>query len=101
MTEKLKRLGMDIVGLLAFGYHLKTQTDPTNRYLIAAHVFGAFRSNLFMQLPFVKATGIYNILERFAATEVRRYWATFERMIATRVAEDKHAKYDLYSMIFD
>ncbi|KAI1380413.1 cytochrome P450 [Hypoxylon crocopeplum] len=101
MTEKLKRLGMDIVGLLAFGYPLNTQTDPVNRFLISAHVMGNFRSNLFMQFPFLKATRIYSLLERFAVAEVRRYFSTIERIIALRVAEDKHARHDLYSLVAD
>ncbi|OTA61523.1 cytochrome P450 [Hypoxylon sp. EC38] len=101
MTERLKRLSMDIVGLLGFGYPLNTQTDPTNRFLISAHVFGNFRSNLFMQFPFAKATGIYSFLERLATNEVQRYFSTMERIIASRVAEDKHARHDLYSIVAD
>jgi cytochrome P450 len=101
MTPKCKRLGIDIVSLLAFGFHLNTQTDPTYRYLIDAHVFGNFRSNLFVQFPFLKATRIYSLLERLAAKEVRRYWKAIEGMIATRVAEGKHARHDLYALIAD
>ncbi|KAI1781221.1 cytochrome P450 [Hypoxylon cercidicola] len=101
MTEKIKRLSMDIVGLLGFGYPLETQTDPTNRFLISAHTFGNFRSNLFMQFPLIRATKIYNLLECLATGAVRRYFSTVEKMIASRVAEDIHARHDLYSVVAD
>lgn len=101
MTEKLKRLSMDIVGLLAFGVPLETQTDPRNRFLISAHAFGNFRSNLFMQFPFIRATRIYNLLERLATADVLHYFSTIEGIIASRVAEDVHARHDLYSIVAD
>ncbi|KAI0475941.1 cytochrome P450 [Xylariaceae sp. FL0804] len=101
MTDRLKRLGMDIVGLLAFGSALNTQTDPKNRFLISAHVFGGHRSNLFIQFPLLKATRIYNILESLATADVRRYFDTINNIIAARVAEDKHVRHDLYSLVSD
>lgn len=101
MTERSKRLAMDVTSLLAFGYPLDTQTDPTNRFLISAHIFGNFRSNLFMQFPFLKATRIYTALEGLATSVVRRYFSTIERIIASRIAEDKHARHDLYSIVAD
>ncbi|TGJ84918.1 hypothetical protein E0Z10_g3840 [Xylaria hypoxylon] len=101
MTEKLKRLGIDTVSLLAFGYPLNTQVDPKYQFLIDAHTFGNYRVNLFMQFPLLKKIRIYNFLEVFFAKEVRRYFTTIENMIASRVAEDKHVRHDLYSIVAD
>lgn len=101
MTERLKRLGMDTVSLLAFGYPLNTQTDPEYRFLIDAHIFGNYRVNLFMQFPMLKRIRIYSFLEMFLAKEVARYFAVIENMIATRVSEGKHARHDLYSVVAD
>ncbi|CAJ2512608.1 Uu.00g007270.m01.CDS01 [Anthostomella pinea] len=49
-----KRLGLDIVGHLAFGFALDTQTDPTYRFIIDGIAMGNYRANSFMQLPFLK-----------------------------------------------
>lgn len=101
MTEKLKRLGIDTVSLLAFGYPLNTQVDTKYRFLIDAHTFGNYRVNLFMQFPLLKKIRIYSFLELFFAKEVRKYFNVIEHMIASRVAEDKHVRHDLYSMVAD
>ncbi|KAF7521194.1 hypothetical protein G7054_g12513 [Neopestalotiopsis clavispora] len=101
MTHRCNRLGIDIVSLLAFGYPLHTQTDPRYRFLIDAHVFGNFRSNLFVQFPFLKATKIYSLLERLAAKDVRRYFQAIETMIASRMAEGRDKRHDLYALIAD
>jgi peroxisomal 3,2-trans-enoyl-CoA isomerase len=83
MTDRLKRLGMDIIGLLALAYPLDTQFQDKYRFLIQAHAFGVFRSNIYLHYPFVKATGVYNLLERLATADVqppmeqmlsRSYW---------------------------
>ncbi|KAI1826994.1 cytochrome P450 [Xylaria intraflava] len=101
MTVQLKRLGIDIVSLLAFGYPISTQTDSTYRFLIDAHIFGNFRSNLFMQFPLMNTIRLYSFLEVFFAKEVRKYFAAIETMIQSRLAEDKNARHDLYSIIAD
>lgn len=101
MTERLKRLGMDTISLLAFGYPLNTQTNPEYRFLLDAHIFGSFRSNLFLQFPLLHTLRIYNFLEMIFAKEVARYFTAMENMIATRVAEGKHARHDLYSILAD
>lgn len=101
MSKRLKRLGMDIVGLLALGYPLKTQTEEKYRFLMDAHVFGTFRSNMYLQFPLFKTTRLYSILETLATAEVRRYFAVVEELLATRIAEDKNIRHDLYSLVAD
>ncbi|KAI1308108.1 cytochrome P450 [Xylaria venustula] len=101
MTERLKRLGMDTVSLLAFGYPLNTQIDPKYRFLIDAHTSGNYRASLFMQFPLLKKMRIYNVLEIFFAKEVRKYFAAIDNMITSRMAEDRHVRHDLYSIVAD
>lgn len=45
MTDHLKRLGMDIVGLLAFGFPLNLQTDPTYRFMTKGLSLGGYRAH--------------------------------------------------------
>ncbi|KAH7311275.1 cytochrome P450 [Stachybotrys elegans] len=101
MTDRMKRLGMDLIGLLAIGYPLKTQTEDKYRFLIQAHVFGTFRSNMYLQFPFIKATGIYSMLERLATADVQRYFSAVEKMLEKRVSEAKDVRHDLYSLVAD
>ncbi|KAI0509330.1 cytochrome P450 [Xylaria bambusicola] len=101
MTEKLKRLGIDTVSLLAFGYPLNTQVDPKYRFLIDAHIFGNYRANLSMQFPLFKKIRIYSFLELLFAKEVRQYFTVIENMITSRVAEEKDVRHDLYSIVAD
>jgi cytochrome P450 len=101
MTVLVKRLTFDIVGLLAFGNNLKTQTDPAYRSLIDAQTAGNHRSNIFLQYPFLYKTKIFSLLELFASDQVLAYYNAIEKMIALRVAEPKHARHDLYSLIVD
>ncbi|KAI1873223.1 uncharacterized protein JN550_003476 [Neoarthrinium moseri] len=101
LTVLVKRLTFDIVGLLAFGNNLKTQTDPTYRSLISAQAAGNHRSNIFLQYPFLYKTKIFSFLELFASDQVMAYYNAIEKMIAMRVAEAKHVRHDLYSLIVD
>ncbi|KAF7534074.1 hypothetical protein G7054_g6537 [Neopestalotiopsis clavispora] len=101
MTVLVKRLTFDIVGLLAFGNNLKTQTDATYRSLIDAQTAGNHRSNIFLQYPFLYKTKIFSLLELFASDQVLAYYNAIEKMIALRVAEPKHVRHDLYSLIVD
>ncbi|RYP78428.1 hypothetical protein DL771_000613 [Monosporascus sp. 5C6A] len=101
MTELVSRLTFDTVALLAFGRPLKTQTDPTYRPLIEAQNAGNYRSNMLMQFPLLYKIKIFNFLELFAADQVFQYWNTLETMIAARMAEEKHIRHDLYSILVD
>lgn len=101
MTVLVKRRTFDIVGLLAFGNNLKTQTDPAYRSLIDAQTARNHRSNIFLQYPFLYKTRIFSLLELFASDQVLAYYNAIEKITALRVAEPKHARHDLYSLIVD
>ena len=101
MTTSVKRLTFDIVGLLAFGRNLKTQTESNYRSLITAQTAGNHRSNIFLQFPFLYKIKIFPFLELFASDQVLAYYHAIESMIAARMAEPKHVRHDLYSLIVD
>lgn len=101
MTTNVKRLTFDTSALLAFGHNLRTQTDPKHRPLIAAQTAGNHRSNIFLQFPFLHKTKIFSFLELFASDQVAAYYHSIESLIAARVAEPKHVRHDLYSLVVD
>ncbi|ROW10230.1 hypothetical protein VMCG_01962 [Cytospora schulzeri] len=101
MTEKSRYLGLDIVGQLAFGYDLAVQKREDNRYIMGAMYFGSLRGNIFHHLFFLSKLYVSKFFD-WAFYEVReKYWRLMENMIKSRMAEDKHAKPDLYSFVAD
>lgn len=101
MTDRLKRLGMDIVGLLAFGFPLNMQTDPTYRFMIKGLSLGGYRAHCFMQFPPIKRLGLQHLLFIAGWFQRAKYGQMMQRMIRTRLSEDKHARHDLYSVLAD
>lgn len=51
MTPPCERLGNDVVGELAFGYPLNTQTDPTHRVMVEGLKTRSDRSALYFSWP--------------------------------------------------
>ncbi|KAI3390366.1 hypothetical protein diail_9940 [Diaporthe ilicicola] len=101
MTDCLKRLGMDIVGLLAFGFPLNMQTDPTYRFMVKGLSIGGYRAHCFMQFPPIRRLGIQHLLGVAGRAQRVKYVEMMQRMIRTRLSEDKHARHDLYSVVAD
>lgn len=98
MSER-KRLGLDIIGLLAFGFPLNTQTEEEYRFIIKGIAFGNYRANSQMQLPALKNRFLDNFLRVMTRKGRLGYLKALERMISTRLAMEKHAKVDFYSFI--
>ncbi|KAI3326159.1 cytochrome P450 [Xylariaceae sp. AK1471] len=101
ITDLTKRLGMDIVGHLAFGFALNLQTDPTYRFVLQGLAVGAYQNNCFMQFPMLKKLGLHNLLLIMGFTSRMKYRKLLQQMITSRLAQEKHAKNDLYSFVVD
>lgn len=101
MSEWIKRLGMDIVGLLAFGFPLNMQTESTYRFMNKGLNVGGYRANCFMQFPLIKKFGVEHLLAFASRGQRANYVQMMQRMIGTRLSEDKHARHDLYSVVAD
>ncbi|KAI1084850.1 cytochrome P450 [Whalleya microplaca] len=101
MTQSCKRLGLDIVAHLAFGFALNTQTDPTYRFIIDGIAMGNYRANCFMQLPILKNRVLDPVLHLLSRSRRLGYLRALEHVIGTRLSIDKHAKNDLYSSVAD
>lgn len=101
MTDCLKRLGMDIVGLLAFGFPLNMQTDPTYRFMVKGLSFGGYRAHCFMQFPPIRRLGFQHLLGIVGRSQRVKFGEMMQRMIRTRLSEDKNVRQDLYSVVAD
>jgi cytochrome P450 len=101
MTDLAKRLGLDIVGHLAFGFALNLQTDPTYRFVLRGLAAGTYQSNCFMQWPMLKKLGAHNLLLLTSFSSRRKYRKLLQQMIASRMAQEKDTKSDLYSYVVD
>ncbi|KUI69430.1 putative cytochrome P450 12c1, mitochondrial [Cytospora mali] len=97
MTPRCLYLGGDIICHLAFGYPLDTQTSPTNRPFLAAMSTINARISLYMNWPAtsIVLNPLIKWLDRKRAAYFRK---SIQTMIRTRMAMDKDAKHDLYSM---
>lgn len=101
MTDKCKYLGMDIVGLLAFGYPLRLQTEETNRFIIDTLKISNYGLNLCMQQPFLANLHLEILLFLRAAIKRKSYLRTIEKMIRERVSQEKNAHHDFFSYVAD
>jgi cytochrome P450 len=106
MTEQTRLLGLNLAGLLGFGYDLGLQTNEENRFMLTVLDFGTFYSSLFFQYPLAKNIRYLNRVTFWKAPSPflqfgGKYLALIEKMINTRTAEEKDAKHDLYSFVAD
>lgn len=101
MSDRCKRLGMDIVGFLSFGFALNMQTEPTYRFIIRGTNTGGYRSHCYMQFPALKELGIHYLLLILGLPQRLKYIKMLQHMISTRLSEEKHARNDLYSFVAD
>ncbi|KAI1451511.1 cytochrome P450 [Annulohypoxylon moriforme] len=94
-------MSFDIVGLLSFGYSLHLQTDEENQFLVEQLARGNHRMNTFMQIPIIPRYKLQLYINKFFQKEREKTARLIETMIRSRMAEDVHAKRDLYSHVAD
>lgn len=97
MTPRCERLGVDIVGQLAFGYALKTQTNAEHRLMVEGMKTRSDRSTLYFfwgRLNFLEV--FFNLYEGTRNLEV--LYGSIQKMIGARMAKPKDALHDFYAM---
>jgi cytochrome P450 len=98
MTERCKRLGVDIIGQFGFGYALNTQTEVTNRFVLKGLAGVSYKSNVYIQAPVFQWFGLDLFFPRLYALKMR-YLVLLKRMVKTRLAQGKKPKEDLFSYL--
>lgn len=97
MSQNCRYLGLDVVGLLSFGYDLKTQTEDTYRYLARILTQGTWRINIRLHWPFFNTLKPeFTFIIRTLLTG-KGFMVVLKKMINARLEVDKHAKHDLYA----
>jgi cytochrome P450 len=96
MTPLCKRLAIDIVGYLGFGYALKTQTELTNRFIIEDMGKAIYMTNLYFTWPSLRY--LAPVLRWLGKKKRNTFHAAVQEMIISRMAEPKDAKPDFYSV---
>lgn len=101
MTERCKRLGMDVIGHFGFGSALDLQTDSQNRFMIRGMAAGNYRNNTYIQFPGAKYFGIDFLMLPFLYEIRMKYFGVLKKMTTARLAEGKNAREDLFSFVVD
>ncbi|KAK8013125.1 cytochrome P450 [Apiospora marii] len=101
MTERSRQLGLNIAGLLGFGYDLGLQTEETNQFMLTMLEAGTLWSDVFLQWPGARMFRLGLVLVRVSRELRGRYLSLIEKMIRQRTAMAKDAKHDLYSYVAD
>ncbi len=100
MSDRCKRLGLDIIGQFGFGYRLNTQTEETHRFVLPGLAGASYKNNVYMQAPMVKSFGLEFFFPKLYALRMK-YFYLLKKMVKERLAEGKVAREDLFSYLMD
>ncbi|KAI0467676.1 cytochrome P450 [Xylaria cf. heliscus] len=101
MSTRCKRLTMDVIGLLAFGYPMNTQTEERYRTLHGGIEASNAHNNVLMQWPRLQSKVIAYPLHYLTLSAQKQAFELIENMIKTRTAKGKDARRDLYAQVAD
>ncbi|KAF7540128.1 hypothetical protein G7054_g1598 [Neopestalotiopsis clavispora] len=97
VSEQFRRLAMDIVVHLAYGYPLDLQLHDEHYFILKSISLANFKINSFMNWPLLSKLGIQYILDK---SPVRKQWKNvIEKMIRTRLEQDSPERQDFYSFV--
>ncbi|ROW03624.1 hypothetical protein VPNG_07147 [Cytospora leucostoma] len=97
MTPRCERLGVDVVGQLAFGYPLNTQVDPTHRVIVEGIKTRSDRSSLYYLWSRLRILEpLFNVME--GKHKLDGFYKSVMTMIGARMALPKDAKHDFYAL---
>lgn len=96
MTTRCQRLGADVVGLLAFGYELNTQTEDTNKIIPAAMKSTSYRISLYMAWPNISFVDL--VIYWLGRKRISKFYRELRKMIGRRMSMPKDSAHDLYAV---
>ncbi|ROV95221.1 hypothetical protein VMCG_08528 [Cytospora schulzeri] len=101
MTPLCDRLGIDIVGRLAFGFELNTQSEPTYRHIAAGIKARSAISSVYMAWPGLRILDplIAFLRPRSYEIDKENFHKSLRTMIGARMALPKDAKHDFYAQV--
>ncbi|KAI1176127.1 cytochrome P450 [Nemania sp. FL0916] len=99
MTQQMSYLAVDVVGQLALGYDLRTQTSAENRFFPRALTVSFFVSNISLHLPPFHKVHTNRVFDYLLWETRERFTRLLERMVGARLALPTHAVPDLFSFV--
>jgi cytochrome P450 len=97
MTPRCERLGVDVVGQLAFGYSLNTQSDAEHRVIVEGFKTRSDRSALYFFWGRLKI--LERLFDRFEGRQsLQGLYRSIQTMIAARMAKPRDALHDFYAL---
>ncbi|KAH8197308.1 hypothetical protein TruAng_008512 [Truncatella angustata] len=99
LTERCRRLAMDVVAQLAFGFPLDLQVNDEHYCVVSGFSIANFRINSYMNFPFLSRLGLDALFKRSPLR--RKLRSVVQRMITTRLAQDAKGKNDFYSFVME
>lgn len=99
ITPRCRYLGLDTIGLLAFGYDLNVQRNQENRFILGGMFAGNYKSNCFFQFPLLYNLGVEKLLASISGRSRARFFDILSRMTRGRLAQGKSARKDLVSFV--
>ncbi|KAK8079374.1 Isotrichodermin C-15 hydroxylase [Apiospora hydei] len=101
MTEKLSYLAADIIGHLALGYDLSTQTSEENRLLPRSMTLSFFVGNISHHFPSFYRVHTNWVFDYIFYETREKFSRLLEKMVKSRLALDTHAAPDFFSFVAD
>lgn len=103
MTPRCERLGVDIVGRLAFGFELKSQRESTHRHVAEGIKARSAISSIYMSWPSLRMLNpvITFLSPAHHKTDKDNLYKSLRTMIGTRMALPRDAKHDFYAQVAD
>ncbi|ORY10141.1 cytochrome P450 [Clohesyomyces aquaticus] len=95
MTDRRKRLGMDITGQYGFGYPLCFQTEKTNDFVIPGMAGSSYCDNVYIQAPMMRRLGLEFLFPRQFSLRMK-YYFLLKKLVKDRLAGGNDAKEDLF-----
>ncbi|KAG8163916.1 hypothetical protein KVR01_005834 [Diaporthe batatas] len=99
ISPRCRYVGLDTIGLLAFGYDLNTQQNLEHRFVLDGLFAGNLKSNIIFQIPLLEALGINAVLSRLSGSSRVRFWGLLDKMTTSRLSMGKNARSDLVSFV--
>ncbi|KAH7110902.1 cytochrome P450 [Dendryphion nanum] len=101
LSDRCKRLGLDIIGQFGFGCSLHLQTEKTNNFILRGMGGSSYRMNIYIQAPMAKWMGVEAVLLPVLYSSLMQYYLLLRKLVKDRLAEGKDAKEDLFSYVVD
>ncbi|KAJ8131778.1 hypothetical protein O1611_g1845 [Lasiodiplodia mahajangana] len=99
LKDKCNYLGMDIVGLLSFGFALHCQTEQKHRFFADHMGVSNRRLNTYMQIPFIPRHRVQSLINMIWYKAKERAYRLIEHMVKSRMQQAQDARHDFYSFV--